>query len=85
MSRVRTIRLEVLPHPVTPAPLEQAAESFYLDRQANRCSPYTLTWYKTYVAALLDWLRRARRGRPRRVTANHMRAWLIDLQERGSG
>ncbi len=81
MPRVQTIRLEVIKK-AEPTPLEQAALSFYLDRKANGRSSYTLTWYKTYVSALVDWLAEQGVTELGRITPTHIRSWLIELRER---
>ncbi len=82
MSKGRTIRLNVVKSQAPSTPLQDAVTSFYLDRQANGVSGYTLTWYRTYVGAVIEWLAAQTVTDPARVTPNHMRAWLIELKER---
>jgi len=45
-----------VPQVTTPSQLERAARAFYLDREAARRTPVTLTWYRKYVGAPVDWL-----------------------------
>ena len=45
-----------VPQDTTPSQLERAARAFYLDREAARRTPATLTWYRKCIGALVDWL-----------------------------
>ncbi len=64
-------------------PLQLAAESFFLDRQARRCSPDTLIWYRKYVGALVTWLNAHAITRPEDITPSHLRAFLVELHGKG--
>jgi site-specific recombinase XerD len=61
--------------------LQQAANSFYLDRQAHRCSPHTLVWYHAYIDALLAWLDAHGITDLAAVTPDHLRTWLLELHD----
>jgi len=74
MSGVPTIQLNEL---------AQAAQAFYLDRQANGCTAATLIWYRKYVGALVVWLTAHNITTLAAVKAAHLRAYLVDLQDRG--
>lgn len=60
-----------------------AADSFYLDREAARCTPATLKWYRKYVGALVEWLHRKNVNRVADVTPDLLRLYLVELQDRG--
>ncbi len=77
MSAVHTTQLKVS------SPLELAVRSFYLDREAKRSSARTLAWYRQYITALRDWLNAQDITDPAQVTANHIRAYFVDVQGRG--
>lgn len=64
-------------------PLEQAAISFYLDREAAHCTPATLVWYRKYVDALVRYL--AARGvrELSQVRSDHLRAYLVAMRATG--
>jgi integrase/recombinase XerD len=74
MSSVPTIQLNEL---------AQLAQAFYLDRQANGCTAATLVWYRKYVGALVAWLTAHNVTALDRVTPTHLRAFLVELQDRG--
>jgi site-specific recombinase XerD len=81
VTQGRTIQLKVLP--VTKATrLQMAADSFYLDREANRLSPHTLAWYRAYVGALVAWCTARGIDDLAGLTADHLRTWLISVQGR---
>ena len=71
-----------VPQVTTPSQLERAARAFYLDRQAARRTPATLTWYRKYVGALVDWLTAHGITTPQTISTEHLRAYLVDLQGR---
>lgn len=60
--------------------LAQAAESFYLDRDAAHCTPATLKWYRKYLGALVDWLHAQGVDRVADVTPDRLRSYLVELQ-----
>jgi site-specific recombinase XerD len=67
----------------TPVPgVAQAAQSFYLDREANYCTPATLKWYRKYVGALVAWLAARDVTQLHQVTPDLLRVYLVELQGR---
>ena len=64
------------------SPLRLAAQSFYLSREAERCTPATLRWYKQYITALVDYLHAHKVTDVKDVTPDHLRAFLVFLQRR---
>jgi site-specific recombinase XerC len=84
MLRKRTeqvIQLKVVRSPQLSS-LALVAESLYLSREAMRCTPATLIWYRKYVGALIEYL--AERGVQNvdGMTTDHLRAFLVCLQNR---
>lgn len=71
-----------VPSDTTSSQLVRAVQTFYLDREAARCSAATLTWYRKYVGALLDWLTAHDVTQPQAITTELLRAYLVDLQGR---
>jgi integrase/recombinase XerD len=80
MSTVNTIQLKTKQANLNA--LESAVKSFFLDRAAKRLAKTTIAWYEQYIAALVDWLKEAGITDPAQVTANHIRAYLVDVQGR---
>jgi len=81
MSQVRTISQTQAPT-FALCPLQEAIESFKLDREARRSTATTMAWYDQYLTALADWLTAHNITDPARVTANHIRAYLVSLEGR---
>ena len=67
----------------TPSPLDLAAESFYLSREAMRCTEATLIWYHKYVGALVEHLTGLGINDVMGITPDHLRVFLVQLQRRG--
>ena len=83
MSPKQAIPLKVLPKTEAPSLLSLAAESFYLSREAMRCTPATLVWYRKYVGALVEHLAGLGVTDVKGITPDHVRAFLVQLQRRG--
>jgi integrase/recombinase XerC len=69
--------------PVSSTPLAMAAQSFYLSREAMRCTPATLVWYHKYVSALIGYLTEQGLKDLASITSDYLRAFLVQLQNRG--
>jgi len=64
-------------------PLKASLDTFLLSRQAKRCTPATLHFYRHTLGPFIDWLRQFDLSEPGQITAHHIRAYLLHLQERG--
>lgn len=64
-------------------PLDLHYESFLLDREAQRCTPKTLTHYTYTLGTFVGWLQRCGINSPEEITSHHIRAYLVELQRRG--
>jgi len=63
--------------------LDAWLDSFLLARQAARCSPATIQFYRYMLAPFVEWLRdQCSVAEPQEIDANHIRQWLITLQGR---
>ncbi len=79
------------PHTVQPEPiftpakiddiLPQWQTAFLIDRQAMRCTPRTIEFYRYTLGHLLDFLQ-AQGGGAASLTPPNLRAWLVDMQSR---
>ena len=69
------------PHPLTPLDLHYNA--FFLDLQAARCTPKTMSHYMYTLGTFVGWLRRQGINSPEEITARHIKAYLVELQRRG--
>ena len=78
----QAIQLKVVRSPQGSS-LELAADGFYLSREAMRCTEGTLIWYRKYVGALVDYLAGRDVQGVEGITADHLRAFLVQLQDRG--
>lgn len=81
MSTNRAIHLKVLER--SERPLDLAAQSFMLSREAMRCTEATLIWYRKYVGALVTYLTERGITAPEQVKPDTLRAYLVYLQGRG--
>ena len=63
-------------------PLETARRSFLLDRQARRVTKSTLFWYSRYTDRLITFLTERQIDAPEKVTATHIREYLVNLEGR---
>jgi len=82
LSHDPAIRLRVL-HARQSSSLELAAHSFYLSREAMRCTEATLIWYRKYVGALITYLASQNIVEVEAITPDTLRAFLVHLQNRG--
>ncbi len=82
MPKKQTTRLNV-PAGTSQTQIDCAVRSFYLDRAAAGCASATLTWYRQYLGALVDWLTAHDLQAPQDVTSDQLRAYLVDIQHRG--
>jgi site-specific recombinase XerD len=64
-------------------PLDLHYESFLLDRQAQRCTPKTLTHYTYTLGTFVGSLQQHGISVPTEITSHHIRAYLVELQRRG--
>ncbi len=76
------IRLKVL-RPAPPSSLDIAAQSFFLSREAMRCTAATLIWYRKYVGALVAHLAAEGIADVEAITTDSLRGFLVHLQQRG--
>lgn len=80
-------RLTLRPQPVgalgTTSPLRAALDAFLLSREAMRCTPKTLEHYRYTVGAFLTFLETQGARDVTAITARHIRAYLVGLQQRG--
>ncbi len=65
------------------SPLQLAAQSFLLSREAMHCTEATLVWYKKYIGALVDYLTAHGVQDVKSIAPDHLRAFLVSLQRRG--
>jgi site-specific recombinase XerD len=63
--------------------LELRAQSFILDRQAAGRSKATIWFYQRYLDVFVAWLRERGVGDVTEITPDHLRAWYIELRQRG--
>lgn len=66
-----------------PSPLQASLSAFLLDRQASRCTLKTLEHYQYTCGSFVDWLGAQGVLGVGQVTAHHIRAYLVSLQQRG--
>jgi site-specific recombinase XerD len=60
-------------------PIREALEDFLLSREAMRCTPATLEFYKYSAGAFVAWLELQGVTRPDEVKAAHVREWLAGM------
>lgn len=65
------------------SPLRLSLEAFLLSRKAMRCTPKTLEAYTYALTGFLRFLEGQGVADVRDITAHHIRAYLVGLQERG--
>lgn len=65
------------------SPLQTALESFLLDGAARRLTPGTLAFYREKLAPFLAMVAALGVNTPAEITADHVRAHLVQLQQRG--
>lgn len=65
------------------SPLWAALESFLLDGAARRLTPGTLAFYREKLAPFIGLLEAQGVQTPANITADHVRAHLVELQRRG--
>ena len=66
-----------------PSPLRATLSAFLLDRQASRCTPKTLEHYEYTCGSFVEWLGVQGILEVGQITAHHIRAYLVSLQQRG--
>ena len=66
-----------------PSPLRASLAAFLLDRQAARCTPKTLEHYQYTCGSFVEWLSVQGVLGVGQITAHHIRAYLVRLQQRG--
>ncbi len=64
------------------SPLGASLVAFFLDRRAARCTPKTLEHYEYTCGNFVRWLTAQGISRTPEITAHHIRAYLVSLQER---
>jgi site-specific recombinase XerD len=75
--------LTLQPQPVV-SPLRAAHDAFLLSREAVGCTPKTLTHYRYTVGGFVAFLQEEGVRSVERITAGHIRAYLVSLQRRGA-
>jgi site-specific recombinase XerD len=70
-------------HVWQPSPLSTSLFAFLLDRQAARCPPKTLEHYEYTCGGFVKWLGVQGILDVGQITAHHIRAYLVSLQQRG--
>jgi integrase/recombinase XerC len=66
-----------------PSPLRASLSAFLLDRQASRCTSKTLEHYQYTCGSFVEWLGVQGILDVGQITAHHIRAYLVRLQQRG--
>jgi integrase/recombinase XerD len=61
------------------SPIRQAFEDFLLSRQAMRCTPATLAFYRYTAGAFVTWLERQNVTYPEEVKSSRIREWLAGM------
>jgi site-specific recombinase XerD len=61
------------------SPIRQALEDFLLSREAMRCTPATLDFYRFTAAAFVSWLELKNLTHPEEVKSSHVREWLAGM------
>lgn len=62
--------------------IDEAVNSFIIDRKANRCTPRTLEHYKTRLGAFSQFLTGQTVSHIDKITPTHIRLYYIHLQEK---
>ena len=63
--------------------LDAWLDSFILARQSARCTPATIRFYRSMLEPFVRWLQAYHAlQEPRQIDANHIRQFLVELQER---
>ncbi len=68
-------------HPIHLSPLEQAVNGFMLDGEARNLAASTLAYYRSRLNPFLAYLRGQGITDLAAVNANHIRAYLVHLQQ----
>ena len=68
------------PHPLTPLDLHYKA--FFLDREAARCTPKTMTHYMHTLGTFVGWLEQQGINSAEEISAHHIKPYLVQLQLR---
>lgn len=63
--------------------LGDAIADFYLSRKAMLCSPATLEFYGFTAGKFIKWLQNNQVKQPDEITSRHIRAYLVELSNRG--
>ncbi len=61
------------------SPIRQALEDFLLSREAMRCTPTTLDFYRYTAGAFITWLELRNVTHPEEVKPSHVREWLAGM------
>jgi site-specific recombinase XerD len=64
---------------LTTSPIRQAFDDFLLSREAMRCTPATLEFYRYTAGSFITWLELKNVTHPEEVTAAHVREWLAGM------
>ena len=64
------------------APLDLHCEAFLLDRDADRCTPKTMSHYMYTLGTFVGRLRHHGVKAPEEITARHIKPYLVQLQLR---
>lgn len=65
------------------SPLQAALEWFNVSRQAMRCTPATMEFYRYSAGAFVKWLEAKGVNDPKAITVAHVREWLAEANKRG--
>jgi site-specific recombinase XerD len=63
------------------SPIRQAFDDFNLSREAMRCTPATLEFYRFTAGAFITWLELKNVTHPEEVTATMIREWLAGMPQ----
>ncbi|MCO6451193.1 MAG: tyrosine-type recombinase/integrase [Caldilineales bacterium] len=81
MSGQQLIQLKIAARSVTS--LDLAMTSFLIDIEARRLTPQTLKYYRDQLGPFLAFLGVQEVTTPEEINANHIRTYLVSLQQRG--
>jgi site-specific recombinase XerD len=65
--------------------LQDLYTDFILSRQAMNCTPVTMSFYRFTVGKFLEWIEQQGLTSPEQITARHVRQFLAELTNRGTG
>ena len=82
MSREQLIHLKILER-TGPSAIDLAFDSFLLDAQARKLTTKTIKYYREQLSPFLTQVKGQGVTTPERVTAHHIRSYIIALQDRG--